>query len=294
MEKLRDLFILSALFCGSSLFADQPPGSGLSGTSDAAGKLSATGALPASSQSGAAVVTKAQQDLYLQTLGHIVARNAELMNFGLTSPEIEQLISGIKSALNGGEPPLSKPQDVENMQSFFEQREKEQIESNRKLGETFLKGKEKEPGVKKTASGLLYKIVKEGDTMRANEDCTVEIDYEGKLIGGKIFDSTYERGERASLYLGMLIPGFREAITLIGNGGEIEAFFPSDLAYGDEMMGPIAGGSTLIFSIKVHKIIPGEASKESKSAPVEIKSPTGSASSEEENFKVPVKEPAKR
>ena len=119
----------------------------------------------------------------------------------------------------------------------------------------FLQAKAKEPGFITTESGICYKITVPGDAVRANDDCSVEIDYEGKLIDGTVFDSSFERKEHSSFYLGMVIPGFREALKLIGNNVEMQVFIPSNLAYGDENMGPIPGGSVLEFKIKLYKII---------------------------------------
>jgi FKBP-type peptidyl-prolyl cis-trans isomerase len=79
------------------------------------------------------------------------------------------------------------------------------------------------------------------DNMRANEHYNVEIDYEGKLINRRVCDSTYESKEKASPYLHMAIPGISEAIKLIGQGGEIYGFIPSDPAHGDGNVGPILG-----------------------------------------------------
>jgi FKBP-type peptidyl-prolyl cis-trans isomerase len=258
MNNWKDLLVLSALWSGFSLYALGEP----VGQVPTLPSKDAPLALPTAIGSKSVVDQKTQQNRYLQTLGQIIVRNAGLANFGLDTQEIEQVINGMKAALNGERIPTTTPEEMENMQQFFEQKEKDQIANTKKLGEVFLKTKQAEPNVQKTASGLLYKIVKPGDNMRANEDCSVEIDYEGKLINGEVFDSTYERKEKASLYLGMLIPGFSEAIKLVGQGGELQAFIPSDLAYGDENVGPILGGSVLDFSIKVYKIIQPTLEKE--------------------------------
>ncbi|MDR2201055.1 MAG: FKBP-type peptidyl-prolyl cis-trans isomerase [Puniceicoccales bacterium] len=201
------------------------------------------------------VPTKEQRDLYFRGWGYFVAHGSGMANLGLNSDEIEQILQGVKAAASGDERPWIYLNELEKAQQFLLQRAKEQIENTKKLAELFLKTKDSDPTIRKTTSGLRYKIIKEGDDVRADEDCTVEIDYEGRLMDGKIFDSTHERGEKASLYLGLLMPGFREAITLVGNGSEIQAFIPSELAYGDENVGLIPGGSVLDYTIKIDKII---------------------------------------
>lgn len=196
-----------------------------------------------------------QEALYWRALGHVIARNSNLSGFGVTNAEFEKIIAGLKEAVIEKQPikALTEQQSID-MQNFFMNREKEQIENNKKLGAAFLQAKAKEAGFVTAQSGICYKITAPGDAVRANDDCSVEIDYEGKLIDGTVFDSSFERKEHASFYLGMVIPGFREALKLIGNNGEIQVFIPSNLAYGDENMGPIPGGSVLEFKIKLYKI----------------------------------------
>ena len=207
-------------------------------------------------------VTPEQEAMYWHALGHILVRNSNLSSLGVTTAEFEKIVKGIKEAVIEKRPlkALTEQQSTD-MQTFFMNREKEQIENNKKLGAAFLQAKAKESGFVTAESGICYKITIPGDAVRANDDCSVEIDYEGKLIDGTVFDSSFDRKEHASFYLGMVIPGFREALKLIGNNGEIQVFIPSNLAYGDENMGPIPGGSVLEFRIKLYKITSPEVTE---------------------------------
>ena len=201
------------------------------------------------------VEKKEPVDAYFRTFGYMLGSNSDLLTLRLTKEELAQVFEGIEMALNREAMPLSQKEDLEKMNKFFMEREKKFIDENKALAEVFLKTKDAEKDIVKSASGLRYKITKAGDAVRANADSTVVIDYEGKTIDGKVFDSSFQRNEKARFYVGALIPGFIEALQLIGNGGELEAYIPSDLGYGDNAVGEIPAGSLLIFTIKMHEII---------------------------------------
>ena len=90
-----------------------------------------------------------------------------------------------------------------------------------------------------------------GSDTNASVSDTITIHYEGKLLDGTVFDSSYERGEPATFPLGRLIEGWKLAIPKMGLGETIEIVIPSDLAYGPSGGGPIPGGATLIFKVKL-------------------------------------------
>jgi len=83
----------------------------------------------------------------------------------------------------------------------------------------------------------------------------VKVHYEGKLINGKVFDSSYERGEPIEFELNQVIPGWAEGLTLMPVGSIFELYIPSDLAYGDRSIGEIPAGSTLIFKVELLEIV---------------------------------------
>jgi len=126
-------------------------------------------------------------------------------------------------------------------------------------GRTFLATNAKAQGVVTLPSGLQYKIVKSGpaDGMKPLRGDEVKVNYEGKLISGKVFDSSYERGVPAALPLDALVPGWIEALQLMRPGDEWVLYVPSNLAYGDNGAGEIPPGSTLIFKIELLGILPG-------------------------------------
>ncbi len=118
----------------------------------------------------------------------------------------------------------------------------------------FLKNYAKQKGVKSTASGLLYKVIKEGDGAMPADTSEVEVHYEGKLIDGSVFDSSYKRGETATFAVNQVIKGWSEAVKLMKVGAEYEVCLPYELAYGERGTRGIPPFSTLIFKIELKSI----------------------------------------
>lgn len=126
---------------------------------------------------------------------------------------------------------------------------------NKVKGEAFLAEKFNETGVAKTESGLLYQILEEGNDVKAAEKDTVWVNYTGTLIDGTEFDSNKNAGEPVQMMVDNVIPGFKEGLGLVGEGGKIKLYIPSDLAYGERgSRGAIEPNSALIFDIEVTKV----------------------------------------
>ena len=117
----------------------------------------------------------------------------------------------------------------------------------------FLAANKNKPGVKTTANGLQYKILTQGKGEKPIDGNSVTVDYEGKLVDGSVFDSSYKRGEPATFPVNGVIPGWTEALKLMPVGSTWELFIPANLAYGEQGAPPSIGpNETLIF--KVHLI----------------------------------------
>ena len=131
--------------------------------------------------------------------------------------------------------------------------------ANVDAGKAFLANNAKQPGVKVLPSGLQYKVVRSGppEGLRPQKGDEVKVNYEGKLLSGQVFDSSYERGVPAAMPLDALIPGWVEALQLMRPGDEWVLYVPSSLGYGDEGAGEIPPGSTLIFRIELIGVLPG-------------------------------------
>ena len=127
--------------------------------------------------------------------------------------------------------------------------------SNLEKGQTFLKENASKPGVKTTPSGLQYKVITEGSGKSPKATDTVLVHYRGTTIDGTEFDSSYKRNEPISFPLNGVIPGWTEGVQLMKEGGKVELFIPSNLAYGSQGAGGvIPPDSTLIFDIELLKV----------------------------------------
>ena len=107
-------------------------------------------------------------------------------------------------------------------------------------------------GVKTTASGLQYKVLKEGNGAQPKPTDTVTVNYRGTLINGTEFDSSYKRGQPATFPVNGVIKGWTEALELMKVGSKYQLFIPSNLAYGERAVSPDLGAnSTLIFDVEL-------------------------------------------
>jgi FKBP-type peptidyl-prolyl cis-trans isomerase FklB len=111
----------------------------------------------------------------------------------------------------------------------------------------------KQPGVITTASGLQYKIVKAGDAKGPSpkEGDVIKVNYEGTLIDGTVFDSSFKRGKPALMPLGNLVPGWMEALPKMHKGDEWLLYVSPELGYGPEGRGPIPANSVMVFKLQL-------------------------------------------
>ncbi|MBZ0290368.1 MAG: FKBP-type peptidyl-prolyl cis-trans isomerase, partial [Anaerolineae bacterium] len=122
-------------------------------------------------------------------------------------------------------------------------------------GRQFLAAKAKEPGVVTTGSGLQYKVVREGTGRKPSAYGEVEVHYKGSLIDGRVFDSSYDRGEPISFLLAQVIPGWAEGVQLMHEGAHYTFYIPFELGYGAQgIPGDIPPYSTLVFEVELLKV----------------------------------------
>lgn len=125
---------------------------------------------------------------------------------------------------------------------------------NKAAGEKFLAANKKKAGVVTLPSGLQYKVIKEGKGAMPQDTSTVVVNYEGKTIDGKVFDSSYKRGEPITLKANQVIKGWTDALVHMPAGSVWEVYIPQNLAYGDREQGQIKPFSALIFKIELVKV----------------------------------------
>ena len=122
---------------------------------------------------------------------------------------------------------------------------------NKAAGEKFLAANKKKPGVVTLPSGVQYKVIKEGNGPMPKDTSMVKVNYEGKTIDGKVFDSSFKRGEAVDLRANQVIKGWTEALVHMPAGSVWEVYIPQELAYGEREQGQIKPFSVLIFKIQL-------------------------------------------
>ena len=107
-----------------------------------------------------------------------------------------------------------------------------------------------------TASGLQYMVLRQGAGLRPKPTDKVRVNYEGKLLDGKVFDSSYERGQPAEFSLTQVIAGWSEGVALMPVGGKYRFWVPADIAYGEQGPPDIGPNATLQFDVELLDIVP--------------------------------------
>ena len=139
------------------------------------------------------------------------------------------------------------------MDYYAEQLMEKKYGDNRRAGEAFLAENAKKDSVVTLPSGVQYKILKAGDGEKPQANSKVEVNYEGRLIDGTVFDSSYKRNKPQEFGVGGVIPGFSEALQLMPVGSTWEIYIPQELGYGsrENPNSPIKPFSTLIFKVEL-------------------------------------------
>jgi FKBP-type peptidyl-prolyl cis-trans isomerase len=173
---------------------------------------------------------------------------AEFRDTGITF-DYDNLIAGFKAYLQGEETRLTEEEAMEKVQSAY-------TAVLRRPEITFLLENAKRAGVITTASGLQYEVITEGSGDKPLASDTVQVNYEGTLIDGSVFDSSYERGEPVEFPLNSVISGWTEGLQLMNVGASYRFYLPSDLAYGESGAGSsIPPYSALIFKVDLLSIV---------------------------------------
>ena len=195
-------------------------------------------------------------------LGHNIGH--QLIGMGLQkSLNIEDYAAAIADVLQGRQPKMSHEEVHSVLEHYFaELVERQQAEAAERgkaakgEGEAFLKENAKRAAVVTTASGLQYEVVKEGNGRRPKASDTVRCHYEGTLIDGTVFDSSYRRGMPAEFGLRQVIAGWTEGVQLMKEGSIFKFYIPYNLAYGERGAGAdIPPYAALIFTVELINVL---------------------------------------
>ena len=219
-----------------------------------AGTLSAADSAPA---------LKTEQDKISYSIGLNIGRNFKSQGID-ANPDL--VGAAIRDVLKGNKPLLTEEEAMAVLGNFQKEMRAKQMakasesgDKNKKEGVAFLAANKTKDGIKTTASGLQYKVIKAGTGKIPKATDTVKTHYAGTLIDGTEFDSSIKRGEPATFPVGGVIKGWTEALQLMPVGSKWQLFIPADIAYGEPGRPPVIGpNATLIFDIELLSIEAGE------------------------------------
>lgn len=184
-------------------------------------------------------------------VGTQIGNNMKQQNIEIDS---DALAAGVKDSLAGKELML-KPEEIQQalmkLQETAIKKQTESADKNKKEGVAFLEKNKTEKDVKTTASGLQYLVEKEGTGKSPTDKDTVSAHYEGKLIGGQKFDSSYDRNQPADFPVTGVIPGWTEALKMMKVGSKYKLFVPPELGYGASPRPGIPANSVLVFEVEL-------------------------------------------
>ncbi|MFD2720232.1 FKBP-type peptidyl-prolyl cis-trans isomerase [Hymenobacter monticola] len=196
-------------------------------------------------------------------IGRDLARNFAQQGLDL---DIDTLAGALKEGLQGLPSRLTQEQMQAAMQQLQEQmggaeddqddnQDPNAMNNNKAEGEAFLAENAQKSGVTTLPSGLQYEVIKEGSGPKPGPSSKVTTHYHGTLINGKVFDSSYQRGQPATFGVNQVIAGWTEALQLMPEGSKWRLYIPSDLAYGKRGAGrDIPGDTALIFDVELLKV----------------------------------------
>lgn len=171
------------------------------------------------------------------------------------------VLKGLRDGLAGETGLLTSEEMQATMQSLQQQVQTAQAAKQKALGEknkaegaAFLEKNKARAGVKTTASGLQYEVLKEGSGSSPKPTDTVTVNYKGTLMDGTTFDSSYDRGQPATFVLNQVIPGWTEGVQLMKPGAKYKFYIPSNLAYGEQAPPQIGPNAPLIFEVELLSI----------------------------------------
>ena len=187
---------------------------------------------------------------------------SQLAGMGAKELNIDDFAQAIKDVISGSELKVDNAEAQTLVQNFFQEQEAKQQAAAaeagkvaKAAGEAFLAENGKKNGVVTLPSGLQYQVLKEGNGKKPSATDQVVCHYEGTLIDGTVFDSSYQRNQPATFGLNQVIPGWTEGVQLMQEGAKYRFFIPYKLAYGERGAGAqIPPFATLVFDVELIEV----------------------------------------
>ena len=197
-----------------------------------------------------------EDDKFSYIIGLNMAQNFKSQGINV-KPEL--VARGLGDGYAGKKPLINAQEQQQIINDMQQKIQKQQAgkatmsaDANSKLEAKFLSENKNKKGVITTASGLQYEVIREGKGEQPKNTDTVNVNYEGKLLDGTVFDSSYKRGQPISFGVNQVIPGWTEALKLMKPGAEYMLYIPANLAYGQNgIPNVIPPNSMLIFKVEL-------------------------------------------
>ncbi len=187
-------------------------------------------------------------------LGLSMANN--FLGTGIRELNVEKFAKAMSDVFGNKQTEMSYDEAKQIMNNYFAKLQQEADSLNKKAGEEFLSVNKGKAGIVVTPSGLQYEILQAGEGVKPKATDTVRCHYEGRLINGTVFDSSYSRNQPADFPVNQVIPGWTEALQLMPSGSKWRLFIPSGLGYGEYGAGDVIGpNSALVFDVELLEIL---------------------------------------
>lgn len=197
--------------------------------------------------------------------GYMVSQQLGLEQLGFSEEEKSQFVTGLQKGLASGNMEAIEAQ-MPQLQQFLQTRamaaQANQMAEMAEQTEEFVEELESNPDIQKDDSGFYYEILEQGDENQPTMSDEVIVNYEGALIDGTVFDSSYQRGEPAVFPMGGVIKGFSGGLSKIGEGGKVRIFIPGELGYGTNppQGSGIPPNAMLVFEAEIVDIVSADES----------------------------------
>jgi FKBP-type peptidyl-prolyl cis-trans isomerase FkpA len=217
-------------------------------------------AAPAADKAAIDAKFKSEKEKYGYMVGSMVARNLTQIKDDI---DVTAMVTALQTALKGGKATLTDAELAEVNKEFMQKIQAKQTakmaddsKTNQAAGDAFLAKNKTKPGVKETASGLQYEVVKAGTGPKPKATDIVKVEYLGTKIDGTKFDASADHGGSATFPLNGVIPGWTEGVQLMPVGSEYKFYVPAKLAYAENGPPQIGPNATLIFDVTLVSIEP--------------------------------------